>query len=234
MTSNQDSNVDRATGFDEAADEDRGRFLAFSDGVFAFAATLLVVSLAAPALHSDQLAHLPRELMALWPQALAYAISFLVVTSYWGAHRQLFRQIPRLDEALIAMNAGLLLLIAALPFPSSVLGLYSSQPIAVALYAATLTAIGLMMFGIRIYALSKGLLRHHAVPQAVRTDTLRSLSYPAVFAASVPLAYAGSPSRAMYLWLLLIPLNVLLNRSRRGKPAEHVQQRPARPQDGQD
>jgi TMEM175 potassium channel family protein len=96
MASNQDRHVDRATDFDETAVEDRGRFLAFSDGVFAFAATLLVVSLAAPALHPDQLSRLPGELMALWPQALAYAISFLVVTSYWGAHRQLFRQIPGL------------------------------------------------------------------------------------------------------------------------------------------
>jgi uncharacterized membrane protein len=234
MTSNRDRQVDRATDFDETDGEDRGRFLAFSDGVFAFAATLLVVSLAAPALHSGQLSRLPGELTALWPQALAYAISFLVVTSYWGAHRQLFRQIPRLDDVLTGMNAVLLLLIAALPFPSSVLGLYSSQPIAVALYAVTLTAIGLVLFGIRSYALSKGLLRHHATPRAVRAGTLRSLSYPAVFATSVPLAYASSPNRAMYFWLLLIPLNVLLDRYQRGRPAENDQQPPAPAENGND
>ena len=46
MASHEDDRGDRTT--DEETGEDRDRFLAFSDGVFAFAATLLVVSLAAP------------------------------------------------------------------------------------------------------------------------------------------------------------------------------------------
>jgi uncharacterized membrane protein len=131
---------------------------------------------------------------------------------------------------LTALNSGLLVFIAALPFPTSVLGLYSSAPIAVALYAATLTAIGLLLFGIRTYALSRGLLRHRKVPRDLRTDTLRSLLFPAVFAASVPIAYAGSPSLAMYFWLLLIPLNFLMNRF--GRAAQHDRQRAARPPNG--
>jgi uncharacterized membrane protein len=81
-----------------------GRFLAFSDGVFAFAATLLVVSLAAPIVGHDQESDLTSKLVALWPKALACAISFLVVTSFWSAHRQLFRRIRRLDETLTARN----------------------------------------------------------------------------------------------------------------------------------
>src|SRR5712691_2514382 len=139
MTTEDETRIDRATG--DEADEDRARFLAFSDGVFAFAATLLAVSLAAPVLRPGQLSELPRKLVDLWPQALAYAISFLVVASFWGAHRQLFRRIPRLDDALVTMNIALLLLIAALPFPTALLGLYASAPIAVVLYAAVLTAI---------------------------------------------------------------------------------------------
>jgi hypothetical protein len=62
----------------------------------------------------------------------------------------------------------------------------------------------------------------------------RSLSYPAVFATSVPLAYASSPNRAMYFWLLLIPLNVLLDRYQRGRPAENDQQPPAPAENGND
>jgi uncharacterized membrane protein len=208
---------------DEGADEDRSRFLAFSDGVFAIAATLLAVSLGVPILRPNQVADLPGRLLELWPAALAYAISFLVVASFWGAHRQLFKRIPRLDDALIAMNAVLLLLIAALPFPSSVLGLYASDaPIAVALYAATLTAIGLLLLSIRVYALSRNLMKRGTSPQVERTQTLRTVIYPAVFAASIPLAYTGSPTRAMYFWLLLIPLNVVLNRLPFGKPAQRT------------
>jgi TMEM175 potassium channel family protein len=216
MNRKQDDHSRGAAESDEAeAGEDRSRFLAFSDGVFAFAATLLVVSLAAPVLQRGELSHLTSDLLALWPQALAYAISFLVVSSFWAAHRQLFRHISRLDDRVIVMNSVLLLLIAALPFPSSVLGLYSSAPVAVALYAATLTAIGLLLSGLRMYALSRNLFRHRASPQLERIDSLRSVSYPAVFAVSIPIAYAVSPNIAMYSWLLLIPLNMLLSRSRR-------------------
>jgi uncharacterized membrane protein len=213
MNRKQDDHTPGTAESDEAeAGEDRSRFLAFSDGVFAFAATLLVVSLAAPVLKRGEISRLTGDLLALWPQALAYAISFLVVTSFWAAHRQLLRRISRLDERVIVMNSLLLLLIAALPFPSSVLGLYASAPVAVALYAATLTAIGLLLSGLRLYALSRNLFRRRASPELERIDSLRSVSYPAVFAGSIPIAYAVSPSIAMYFWLMLIPLNMLLSR----------------------
>src|SRR3977135_4461450 len=106
MNRKQDDHPPEAAESDEAeAGEDRSRFLAFSDGVFAFAATLLVVSLAAPVLQRGELSRLGNDLLALWPQALAYAISFLVVTSYWAAHRQLFRHIARLNDRVIVMNS---------------------------------------------------------------------------------------------------------------------------------
>jgi uncharacterized membrane protein len=220
MDGKPNEHAHRAAGSDDdAAGEDRSRFLAFSDGVFAFAATLLVVNLAAPVVRDGELSRLTGDLLALWPAALAYAISFLVVSSFWAAHRQLFRHVSRLDERVVAMNSMLLLFVAALPFPSSVLGLYASAPIAVALYAATLTAIGLLLSSIRLYALWRKLYRHPATPQLERIGTLRSLSYPAVFAGSVPVAYAVSPRLAMYSWLLLFPLNALLNRLGRRRRA---------------
>jgi uncharacterized membrane protein len=154
-------------------------------------------------------------------------ISFLVVTSFWSAHRQLFRRIRQLDETLTAMNAGLLLLIAALPFPSSVLGLYASTPVAVALYAGTLTAIGVLLLTIRLYALSKNLSRRRD-PRVERVATLHALAYPAVFAVSIPIAYASTPALAMYFWIVLIPVNIALRRlqdrssSHRAGPGAHA------------
>ena len=211
----------------EEATEDRGRFFSFSDGVFAFAATLLAVDLAAPTLRSDELSHLASHLLAMWPSALAYAISFLVVASYWDAHRQLFKQVHGLDGNLIALNSVLLLLIAVLPFPTAVLGLYRATPVAVAFYAATLTAIGLLLLTIRGYAIAKGRLRPRAERQAQRADTLRAVIYPAVFAGSIPIAYVSSPDKAMYFWLLLVPLNALVNRSARRPRAEERRVGPA-------
>jgi uncharacterized membrane protein len=211
MDETQGGRHPRPEAFNDDAGEERDRFFGFSDGVFAFAATLLVVNLAPPDLRPEQLSQLPNHLQALWREALAYAISFLVVASYWSAHRQLFRRIRELDGGLTALNTLLLLLIAALPFPSAVLGRYATAPVAVALYASTLTAIGVLLLAIRMYALSRGLLREPGGSQAQQARTLHNLVYPAVFAGSIPVAYLSSPTNGMLFWLLLIPLNVLLD-----------------------
>lgn len=89
------------------------------------------------------------------------------------------------------------------------------------------------MFGVRTYTHSRGLLRHRKGPRDLRTETLRALLFPAVFAVSVPLAYAGSTNRAMYFWLLLIPLNQLVNRLGRAA-AQHDRQGSARPPNRKD
>jgi hypothetical protein len=55
---------------DEAAEEGMGRILALSDGVFAIATTLLILEIAIPATTGE--AGLPKALLKLWPQYLAY------------------------------------------------------------------------------------------------------------------------------------------------------------------
>jgi uncharacterized membrane protein len=232
MDSDQETQLARAPHGDEQTPEDRGRFFAFSDGVFAFAATLLAISLGAPDLRTGQLSLLPSDLVALWPKALAYAISFLVVSRYWGAHRQLFRHIHPIDGVLTAMNTALLLLIALLPFPSAVLGLYASAPVAVALYATTLATIGLLLVAIRLYALSRRLLKDPAGPPTERVQIARTLLFPAVFAASIPVAYLSSPAIATYSWLTLIPLNILVSRvARPARTSRHQVRAPRAPDD---
>src|SRR5437762_10859084 len=61
------------------------RLEAFSDGVFAIAATLLVLELRVPADTTD----LVRALLGLWPAYLAYLISFLTIGIIWVNHHTL-------------------------------------------------------------------------------------------------------------------------------------------------
>jgi hypothetical protein len=79
-----------------------------------------------------------------------------------------------------------------------------------------LTAIGILLLAVRLYARSENLLRRtEGGPREQRLRTLQALAYPAVFAVSIPIAYATKPSWAMYFWIILIPLNVALNRRRK-------------------
>jgi hypothetical protein len=72
-----------------------------------------------------------------------------------------------------------------------------------------LTGIGLLLLAIRVYALSWASL---GKPAGKQDETARYVVYPAVFASSIPIAYLSSPTRGMLFWLLVIPLNVALDR----------------------
>ena len=67
--------------------EDGGtaRMETFSDGVFAIAATLLVLEIGVGT-GADQ--HLGRALVDLWPSYLAYATSFLTIGIIWVNHHE--------------------------------------------------------------------------------------------------------------------------------------------------
>ena len=89
------------------------RFEAFSDGVFAIAATLLVLEFSA-APGSD----LGTELLHLWPSYLAYATSFLTIGIIWMNHHHTVSLLGRTDRTMLFINILLLLTIAFLPFPT--------------------------------------------------------------------------------------------------------------------
>jgi len=91
---------------------------AFSDGVFAVAATLLVFSLAAPEVKSGLRS---RTLLNEWPSYAAYAISFMTIVVIWVNHHIVFDSMDRLDRPFLFLNALLLLTVAAIPFPTAVL-----------------------------------------------------------------------------------------------------------------
>jgi uncharacterized membrane protein len=93
-----------------------GRLETLSDGVFAIAATLLVLDV-----HEGPGGDLAHGLLHAWPAYLAYVISFLTIGIMWINHHAVFRQIGRVDRTFLALNVVFLMVIAFLPFPTRVL-----------------------------------------------------------------------------------------------------------------
>ena len=93
------------------------RLVAFSDAVFAIAITLLVLEIKLPADYTNLL----HELLALWPSYLAYALTFLFVGQVWANHHVMFDHIRVADRVILLLNTLLLMIVAFLPFASSVL-----------------------------------------------------------------------------------------------------------------
>jgi uncharacterized membrane protein len=93
------------------------RVEAFSDGVFAIALTLLVLDLHAP----DTRGHFAHGLADQWQSYIAYVAAFLLISSIWLNHHDLFTRVHHVDTKLMGINLGLLLVSSLFPYPAAVL-----------------------------------------------------------------------------------------------------------------
>jgi uncharacterized membrane protein len=110
---------------------------AFSDGIFAIAATLLVLEIG---LHGT--GGVGTQLTHIWPSYLAYATSFLTIGIIWMNHHHTVSLLGRVDRTFLFINNVLLMVIAFLPFPTRLVATHldraGAEPATVA-YAATFT-----------------------------------------------------------------------------------------------
>jgi uncharacterized membrane protein len=99
-----------------------GRLEAFSDGVFAIAATLLILSVHATG------SPLGSSLLRAWPSYAGYAVSFLSIGVMWINHHVVMHQIARVDRTLLMINTVFLMLVGFVPFPSQLLAEHLRGP----------------------------------------------------------------------------------------------------------
>jgi uncharacterized membrane protein len=147
-----------------------GRLEAFSDGVFAIAATLLVLEFTVNSRHG-----LGTQLLHLWPAYLAYATSFLTIGIIWMNHHFCVETIARADRALMFLNLLLLLTVAFLPFPTRLVAIYlehGGERAAVYAYDATFVLMSVIFNAWWRYASGHRRLIAEGVPEsAVRAIT---------------------------------------------------------------
>jgi uncharacterized membrane protein len=188
------------------------RIVFFSDAVFAIAITLLVLDIHVPEIPERLVdEQLPGRLLALWPKYLSYVLSFLVILMYWMGHHSTFRAIKRYDRALIWLNSLFLMCIAFLPFPTSLLGEYGDNQLAVAIYAASVAVARLLLTAVWWYASSGHRLIDESFPEStIRIYLVRGLAVALAFVISIGISFF-SVSAATYFWILLVVAdNVLI------------------------
>lgn len=116
----------------------KSRFESFSDGVFAFAITLLVLGVALPGSRYASDHALTSALLRLWPNLIAYCLSFAVIGLLWQNHHALFRLVDRIDRKSVLLNLLLLAGTAFIPFATSTLGSYPTMRASTFLYGGVL------------------------------------------------------------------------------------------------
>ncbi len=120
----------------------KNRMEGFSDGVFGFAITLLVLDIALGGTTAQPA--LDRVLLG-WPTYLAYLVSFLTIGATWLGHTAMTDQLNRVDSILLRLNLLLLMVVVFLPFPTHLVAEYldapSSERVFVTMYGLTLLVI---------------------------------------------------------------------------------------------
>lgn len=153
---------------------DKGRMEGFSDGVFGFAITLLVLDIAV---------HPPggalRQLVQAWPSYVAYLISFLTIGGAWLGHMAMTDRLAQVDALFLRLNLLLLLGVAFLPFPTGLMAdalhKVADERVYVTVYGLTLLAIRLVAFGLDVYARRQHLYSPHGAGEELRTDRRKFL-----------------------------------------------------------
>jgi uncharacterized membrane protein len=173
------------------------RIVAFSDGVFSIAITLLVLALEIP----QDLKHgeVASELWGQRGQLLAYAISFAVIGRFWVVHHGFFSKVRAFDARLIALNILYLGFIVLIPFSTGVIGEYASTTAGVTLYAANVIGVVLIGQGMSHDAQRAGLT---TIGERENLENWFRVGYIAtVFLVSI--AVSTVSAAAPYCWFLL-------------------------------
>jgi|ERR1041384_3914208 len=134
---------------------EKDRVEALSDGVFAVGMTLLVFGFKLNNVPSSTLSF---HLLRLWPQLLAYILSFVIVGVYWVAHHTQFHFVVKVNRSLLWLNTLFLMIVAFIPFPTSLLGVYPDSRASIILYGCTLIVANIFLSSIWSYANRAGLL----------------------------------------------------------------------------
>lgn len=178
--------------------EDLGRIVSLSDGVFAFALTLLVLSLTVPVAKSGTFnnGELGAALGHDYGSFLAYAFAFIMIALWWVVHNRTFYYIAKFDSTLVWLNMMLLAQVAVMPF---VLGVYAQYGFgsgtqhalqyAIVLFALVQMTLGLTTTAVWEYARRAHLTKPNVPPDISNYFTRRGLLTSLVFAISIGVSF---------------------------------------------
>lgn len=195
----------------EQVDAGLERITAFSDGIFAVAITLLVLSISVPDLGGAETdANLQARLVDTVPSIIGFVVSFVVVGVFWLSHHRLFQIVHEYDRFTLYANLVFLMTICFVPFPTGVVARYGQLPTAVNFYAASMAFAGLMLALLWWVATIRP--AHSAAQRRMgRFFAVRAILTSAIFLISIPIALVNVDV-ARFFWLMIVPEFVIFGR----------------------
>jgi uncharacterized membrane protein len=182
----------------------KNRLEALTDGIFAFALTVLVLTLDIPATAPSP--PMPETLQSLLgslaPDFLHYVLAFVILASFWVTHHQFFRRVGSIDRNYIWLTIIGLLFVALIPFSTNLAGTFDQYPLAAMFFEANIFLVGVIFYAQWLYASAGGrLVEAGTAPAEIELEKRRLLVMPLTSVAALMLALSGSLwSSTLYLF----------------------------------
>jgi uncharacterized membrane protein len=187
------------------------RVISFSDAVFAFAITLMALSINIPDIptHLTQ-SELLDKLYDLYPQVESYIISFAVIAIFWVSYHQVFNHIKGSHITMVYLNLLFLLLITLLSLSTSLVINYGTYQIPYVIYCLIVIMTSLLLSTIWWHATkNKRLVDKNLHPFFIKGVLVNLMSIPIVFIVSIIISFVNLDV-AQYFWLIIAPLNIAI------------------------
>jgi uncharacterized membrane protein len=187
--------------------------ISFSDAVFAFAITLMALSIDIPDLptHLTQ-SELLDKLYGLYPQFESYIISFAVIAIFWVSYHQVFNHIKGSHITMVYLNLLFLLLITLLSLSTSLVINYGTYQIPYVIYCFIVIMTSSLLATIWWHATkNKSLIDKNLHPFFIKGILVNLMSIPIVFTISIIISFINLDI-AQYFWLVIAPLNIAIKR----------------------
>jgi uncharacterized membrane protein len=190
--------------------------VSFGDAIFAFAITFMTLSIDIPDLPTNLTeSQLLSRLYDLYPQVESYIISFAVISIFWISYHQVFNYIKESHISMVYLNLLFLLLITFLSITTSLVIEYDSYQMPYVMYCVVVIMTSSLLALIWWYATKNYRFVDKDIhPLFIRGLMVNLLLVPFVFAISILVSFFNLDI-AQYLWLVIVPLNIVVRRKYR-------------------
>ncbi len=187
------------------------RLEALSDGIFAFAMTLLVLDLKIEKIPEAVFTPglLGHELRSLLPKAICYVASFFQLGVFWIGHHAFSHFIKRADRPFLWITLLFLCFIVLVPFSTDLLGDYPNHKLAVSIYGINMLALGCAIYWIWAYATRDHRLVGHELEEEVVALGKRRILRGVISYTLALFVTTLAPSVSLIIYIL-VPLSYVL------------------------
>jgi uncharacterized membrane protein len=174
----------------------KDRICTLIDSIYAFAMTLLVITIDIPSkyVHAHDIAPVYPILLSVIPDLVHYFIAFVMLAILWYFEHQQFQHLRHLDRPLLCMNMASLVFVCLIPFSTNIAGDYPFDTLGAIVFELNILVIGMMAFTQWIYIRNRASdLVPGLNPPQINREITWSLVFPLLSLVGISFALAGIP-----------------------------------------